>query len=101
MDAVSVLIEILRERDVISPLEQDILDTYRELNKKPFERESAIKKITENNINHPDIFITISTSPTTVLKPWAAASDEDVCSNLTSQLGALVEKELEVVKGGQ
>ena len=101
MDSISLIIEMLKQKQFISPLEQDILDTYHKLNKKPFERESAIKKITENNINHPDIFINISTSPTTVLKPWAAASDEDVYSNLASQLGALVEKELEVVKGGQ
>lgn len=101
MDAVSVLIEILKARDVITPLEQDILDTYHELNKTPFNRDSAIKKITENNTNHPDIFIAISLSPTTVFKPWADASNEDVYSNLASQLGALVEKELEVVNGGQ
>lgn len=92
MDSISPIIEMLKQNQFITPLEQDILDTYHELNKKPFERESAIKKITENNINHPDIFITISTSPTTVLKPWAAASIEDVRSNLTNQLGALVEK---------
>ena len=100
MDAVSALIEILKEKRKITPLEHDILDTYYELSKNPFDRDSAIKKITENNINHPDIFIAISTSPTMVLKPWAAASDEDVYSNLTSQFGALAEKEWEVLKGG-
>lgn len=101
MDAVSVLIEVLKEKDVITPLEQDILDTYNELNKKPFDREAVIRQCKKNNINHPDIFIAISTSPTTVFKPWSDASNEDVYYNLTSQLGALVEKELEVVKSGQ
>lgn len=101
MDAVSVLIEVLKEKDVITPLEQDILDTYNELNKKSFDREAVIRQCKKNNINHPDIFIAISTSPTTVFKPWPDASNEDVYYNLTSQLGALVEKELEVVKGGQ
>lgn len=101
MDAVSVLIEVLKEKDVITPLEQDILDTYNELNKKPFDREAVIRQCKKNNINHPDIFIAISTSPTTVFKPWSDASNEDVYYNLTNQLGALVEKELEVVKSGQ
>ena len=41
MDAVSVLIEILKERDVITSLEQDILDTYDKLNKNPFDREAV------------------------------------------------------------
>lgn len=100
MDAVSALIEVLKEKDVITPLEQDILDTYNELNKKPFDREAVIRQCKKNNINHPDIFIAISMSPTTVFKPWSDASNEDVYYNLTSQLGALVEKELEVLNGG-
>ena len=53
------------------------------------------------NLNHPDIFAAISMDPTTVFKPWAVALDEDVCSNLTSQLGALAEKEWEVLQGGK
>lgn len=101
MDAVSVLIEVLKEKGVITPLEQDILDTYDELNKKPFDREAVIRQCRKNNNNHPDIFIAISMSPTTVFKPWSDASNEDVYSNLVSQLGVLVEKELEVVKSGK
>lgn len=101
MDSVSALIEILKEREVVTPLEQDILDTYDELNKEPFDREAAIQQYRKNNIKYPDIFIAISTSPTTVFKPWSDASNEDVYSNLISQLGVLVEKELEVVKSGK
>ena len=101
MDAISVLIEMLKEKDVITPLEQDILDTYHEASKNPFDRDSAIRQAQKNNCNHPDIFAAISVSPTTVLKPWNAVSDEDVCSNLTSQLGALVKQEWEVLQGGK
>lgn len=101
MDAISVLIEILKEKDVITPLEQDILDTYHEVSKNPFDRDSAIRQAQKNNLNHPDIFAAISMSPTTVFKPWTVASDEDVCSNLTSQLGVLTEKEWEVLQGGK
>lgn len=101
MDAISVLIEILKEKDVITPLEQDILDTYHEASKNPFDRDSAIRQAQKNNLNHPDIFAAISMSPTTVFKPWTVASDVDVCSNLTSQLGALAEKEWEVLQGGK
>lgn len=101
MDAVSVLIEILKDRNVITPLEQDIFDTYYELNKKPFNRETMIQQCPKNNINHPDIFMAISTSPATALKPWADVSNEDVYSNLMSQLGALAGKEWEALKGAQ
>ena len=101
MDVNSLIIELMKQKQVITPLEQDILDTYRELNKKPFERNSAIRQSQKNNVNHPDIFEEISTSPTTVVKPWAVISDEDVRFTLMSQLGALTEQELEVLKRGQ
>jgi hypothetical protein len=101
VDAVSVLIETLKGRGAATSLERDILDTYHELNKNPFDRDSAIKKIIENNANYPDIFMAISTRSNMVLKPWATASDDDVFSNLTSQLGALVGKEWEALNGVQ
>ena len=101
MDSTSLILELLKQKGVLTPLEQDILDTYHELDKQPFERNSAIRQSQKNNINHPDIFEEMSTKPTTVLKPWAVASDEDVYSNLMSQLGALTERELEVLKRAQ
>ena len=101
MDTTGLVIELLKQRGAITPLEQDILDTYHELGKNPFDRDSAISQVQKNNINHPDIFIAISTSPATVRKPWDSASNEDVRSNLTSQLGALAEKEWEVLQGGK
>lgn len=101
MDTKSFLIEMLKQKQLITPLEQDILDTYHELNKQPFKRDSAIRQIQKNNINHPDIFVEISTNPMTVFKPWDVASDEDVYSNLMSQLEALVNREQEVSQRGQ
>lgn len=101
MDSTNLIIEMLKQKQFITPLEQDILDTYHELNKRPFERDLAIRQSQKNNMNHPDIFVEISAKPTTVFKPWAVASDEDVYSNLMSQFEALVEQELEVLKRGQ
>ena len=101
MDTAGLVLELLKQKGTITPLEHDILNTYHELIKNPFSRGSAIKRITENNINYPDIFMAIATSPTTVLKPWNTVSDEDVCSNLVSQFESLVKKELEVLKSVQ
>ena len=92
---------MLKQNGLLTPLEQDILDTYNELSKKPFDRNSAIRQSQKNNVNHPDIFVEISAKPTTVLKPWVAASDEDVYSNLMSQLEALGKRELEARSHGQ
>jgi hypothetical protein len=97
----SILIATLRAKQWLTPLEKDILDTYHEWSKVPFNRNSAIKKITENNVKYPDIMMAISTMPTTESKPWFKASDEDVVSNLECQLGALAGKELEALKNGK
>ncbi len=83
MEGVSVLMGILKARNVITPLEQDILDTSHELNKTPFDRDFAIKKSLKNNTNHSDIFIAISPNPTTVFKFWVNISNEDIYFNLT------------------
>ena len=101
MDSVNLILETLKQKQFITPLEQDILDTYHELDKKPFERDSAIRQSQKNNINYPDIFEEMSTKPTIVLKPWAVVSDEDVYFNLMSQFEALIDRELEVLKRGQ
>ena len=101
MDSKGLITELLKQNRLLTPLEQDILDTYNELNKKPLDRNSAIRQNKKNNVNHPDIFVEISAKPTTVLKPWAAASDEDVFSNLMSQLEALGKRELEARSHGQ
>lgn len=101
MDTTGLVLELLKQRGTITPLEQDILDTYHELSKNPFDRDSAIRQVQKNNINNPDILISISASPTTVYKPWEVASDKDVYSNLMSQLGLLAEKEREVLQGGK
>lgn len=101
MDIKGLITELLKQNRLLTPLEQDILDTYNELSKKPFDRNSAIRQSQKNNINHPDIFLEISTNPATVLKPWAAVSDEDVYSSLVSQLEALGKRELEAHRNGQ
>ena len=94
----SLIIEMLKQKQVLSTLEQDILDTYDELSKRPFDRDSAIRQSQKNNINYPNIFVEISTNPTIILKPWAIASNDDVYSNLMCQLGALAARELEVLQ---
>ena len=57
MDPKSLITELMKQKGIITPLEQDILDTYNELSKKPFDRNSAIRQSQKNNVNHPDIFV--------------------------------------------
>ena len=44
------------------------MDTFDELQKNPFDQESAQKQILLNNIHYPDVFVAISTMPGIVQK---------------------------------
>ena len=49
----SLLIAYLRQKQYITDLEKDILDTWNELQKSPFDRSSAQLQIMQNNAKHP------------------------------------------------
>lgn len=97
MDTVSVLIEILKAKKMITSLEKDILDTWNELQKNPFSMQSAKRQVAMNDANHKDIFDKIAALPTTMPKPRCAINEDDIRYNLTNQLSMLVEKELNVL----
>ena len=50
----TLLIEGLRQGKSITPLEKDILDTWNELQKSPFDHSSAQRQIMQNNVKHPE-----------------------------------------------
>lgn len=52
----TLLIEWLHQKKSITSLEKDILDTWNELQKSPFDRCSAQRQIMQNNVKHPEIF---------------------------------------------
>ena len=89
----SLLIEGLRQARCITPLEKDILDTWNELQKSPFDRSSAKRQIRQNNAKHPEIFVAIAALPATETRPFEQATDSDIRYHLETQLAALAAKE--------
>ena len=89
----SLLIEYLRQKERITPLEKDILDTYNEIQKIPFDRNSAQTQILQNNEKYPEILAAITALPTTVLRPFDQVTENDIRYNLGEQLEALAMKE--------
>ena len=65
----SILINLLRTKQIVTPLEKDILDTWNELQKTPFDMDSSQRQILSNAISHPDIAVKVTTLPTTTSKP--------------------------------
>lgn len=72
---------------------KDILDTWNELQKSPFDRSSAQLQIVQNNAQHPDILVAIKALPTTVVRPFDQVTESDIRYNLGKQLEALAVKE--------
>ena len=89
----SLLIAYLRQKQYITDLEKDILDTWNELQKNPFDRSAAQKQVIQNNAMHPEIFVAIAALPATETRPFEQATDSDIRYNLEKQLAALAAKE--------
>ena len=90
----SFLIDFLRLKHEITSLEKDILDTWNELQKNPFDMDSANKQILSNKISHPDIAVKVNALPTTIAKPQSQVTEVDNRYILQCQLTFLAEKEM-------
>ena len=91
---ISTLINALRYTNQITPLQKDILDTWAELQKKPFDAESAHRQIASNNFSHPDVFMTITAIPGIVQKSAMDLTQDDMIFTLHRQLDGLAAKEM-------
>ena len=89
----SFLIEYLKQKQYLTDLEKDILDTWNELQKNPFDRSAAQKQVVQNNAKHPEIFVAIAALPATETRPFEQSTDSDIRYNLEKQLAALAAKE--------
>ena len=78
MDYNNLLIDALRAKQYITPLEKDILDTWNELQKYPFDMNSAEQQVLSNDINHPKIAAMVTAMPTTVQKPKEQITETDL-----------------------
>ena len=92
LNAIAHEIVFLRTRTLLSDIEHDILDTWDELLRNPFERGKSQLRIATNNVKQPDIQIAIATEPTTVIKPFTEVAEEDLKHNLKKQLEYLLIK---------
>ena len=89
----SLLIAYLRQKQYITDLEKDILDTWNELQKSPFDRSSAQLQIMRDNAKHPEILSAIKALPITIVRPFDQVTESDIRYNLGKQPEALAVKE--------
>lgn len=98
---ISALVNVLRYANQITSLQKDILDTWDELQKKPFDAESAHRQIAANNFSHPDVFMAISALPGVVHKTAETLTQDDLIFTLRRQLDGLAAKEMGAQANGK
>ena len=81
----SILITLLRKKQYLTDLEKDILDTWNELQKNPFDMDSAARQVLSNDAKYMDIAAMVTALPTTVQKPRGQITETDLRYNLTMQ----------------
>ena len=85
-------VDILRSQNCINDFDKDILDTWNELNKNPFDMDSAKIQELHNRVSYPDVYTAVLLKPTTVLKNYEQANQSDLIYSLTCQLEFLLKK---------
>lgn len=91
---ISAYINVLRCTNNITPLQKDILDTWDELHKRPFDTKTAREQVASNNANYPDIIVALKVMPGIITKTIASSTKEDVVFTLERQFEGLVAKEM-------
>jgi site-specific DNA-adenine methylase len=89
----NILITFLQEKQYLTDLEKDILDTWNELQKNPFDCSATQRQVLQNDAKYPEIFFAIKSMPTTVPRPIERMTEFDIRYNLENQLAALAAKE--------
>lgn len=101
MDQNALIIAMLKAKQYITPLEKDILDTWNELQKIPLDMDSAEQQILSNDINYPQVSVTVAALPNTVQKSRNQITEMDLQYILSMQLSCLIEKEREAAINGK
>lgn len=100
---IDAVIKYLETKLNLNELEEDIVDTYRELTKQPIDRNGLIKKIKENKakqgfVIQEKLLANIQTNYTSKLVLLEDLTDDELRANLWNQLLLLCSKHLKETK---
>ena len=74
--------------------QKDILDTWDEMNKNPFDRMKAINQAKKNKASYSQLVVEITAASVVGTRPWEELSDYDIYCNLQWQLEVLIGEEI-------
>ncbi len=92
-----VVLEYLKQKDILTDLEKDIISTIKKCNEVSFDRKGAEQKIDENNLKYMDIVGVVQSTLGGYMVPFVQLSDMDIKNNLWAQIEALCMKEYAII----
>ena len=95
MDAIQLFVEVLKQKGVMTELQKDIVNTWDEIYKHPFDMTSANNHIAQIYSKYNDLYGKVNSLPTTSFKDSRQIKDYDLKYILSMQLGFLYQKEME------
>ena len=93
MDFISTGTEILKQENVLTPRQKDIIDTEKEVLKFPFDRNAAIGQVEKNCIRYPKLALGVTVPIAIRGRSLEQMTNDDILKILQLQFGILMAEE--------
>ena len=93
MDFISTGTEILKQENVLTPRQKDIIDTEKEMLKSPFARNTAIGQVEKNCMSYPELALGVTVPIAIRGRSLEQMTNDDILKILRLQFGILMAEE--------
>ena len=93
MDFISTGTEILKQENVLTPRQKDIIDTEKEVLKFPFDRNTAIGQVEKNCMSYPELALGVTVPIAIRGRSLEQMSNDNILKILLLQFGILMAEE--------
>ena len=93
MDFISTGTEILKQENVLTPRQKDIIDTEKEMLKSPFDRNTAIGQVEKNCMSYPELALGVTVPIAIRGRSLEQMTNDDILKILQLQFGILMAEE--------
>lgn len=93
MDFISTGTEILKQENVLTPRQKDIIDTENEVLKSPFDRNTAIGQVEKNCMSYPELALGVTVPIVIRGRSLEQMANDNILKILRLQFGILMAEE--------
>lgn len=93
MDFISTGTEILKQENVLTPRQKDIIDTEKEVLKFPFDRNTAIGQVEKNCMSYPELALGVTVPIVIRGRSLEQMANDNILKILRLQFGILMAEE--------